>query len=430
MAATDLVLSSLRQAWDALPDVPLIPHYGEDSVVWGKKVEIAHYSKHNSLDILEALQTMIPSMNSLVLIPSFGGTPVSIPQMTKEDLKNSALLNSKMETSSIVDGEFLGAFQSLSERMDHEDPQEASDARDMADIMVFDRTLVKISAGSIKFFVFYYDETVKSLIFLIGNRKVVSFDQTKIKAILNRIKKARLAADKEDSKPAEVSQRRKKRVISSSSSSSESESSSDSSSSDEEEEGCSTPVFNPDLFASKVCFPEDPLLKSYSTLPMVQDYAQSQAFNRAKAEAQEALNQAQEKFNFLSAQATVYQPAQSDGSTHPMASVNGPALKPVATSKPSSIPGYMIPKKAVPVGVSYSNKSTARKHKHRKSRKEDRKQSSKSSSRKSKHSKKTKHSKKPKKSPKPTRKYQSSSASSVSSMSESEVSENEEQKQV
>ena len=423
MAANDMVLLPLRQAWDALPDVPLIPHYGEDSVVWGKKVEIAHYSKHNSLDILEALQTMIPSMNSLVLIPSFGGTPVSIPQMTKEDLKNSALLNSKMETSSIVDGEFLAAFQSLSERMDHEDPQEASDARDMADIMVFDRTLVKISAGSIKFFVFYYDETVKSLIFLIGNRKVVSFDQTKIKAILNRIKKARLAADKEDSKAAEVSQRRKKRVISSSSSESES-------SSDEEEEGCSTPVFNPDLFASKVCFPEDPLLKSYSTLPMVQDYAQSQAFNKAKAEAQEALNQAQEKFNFLSAQATVYQPAQSDGSTHPMASVNGPALKPVATSKPSSIPGYMIPKKAVPVGVSYSNKSTARKHKHRKSRKEDRKQSSKSSSRKSKHSKKTKHSKKPKKSPKPTRKYQSSSASSVSSMSESEVSENEEQKQV
>ena len=74
MAATDLVLPPLRQAWDALPDVPLIPNYGEDLVVWGKKVEIAHYSKYNSLDILEALQTLIPSKHSLVLIPSFGGT--------------------------------------------------------------------------------------------------------------------------------------------------------------------------------------------------------------------------------------------------------------------------------------------------------------------------------------------------------------------
>ena len=71
--------------------------------------------------------------------------------MTKEDLRSSALLTSKMETSPIIDGEFVQGFEALSARMDHEDAGEALDAREMADNMVFDRTLVKISAGSIKF---------------------------------------------------------------------------------------------------------------------------------------------------------------------------------------------------------------------------------------------------------------------------------------
>ena len=423
MAANDMVLLPLRQAWDALPDVPLIPNYGEDLVVFGKKVEIAHYSKYNSLDILEALQTLIPSKHSLVMVPSFGGTPVFLPQMAKEVFKNSATFSSKMETSAIIDGEFLQAFESLCTRMDHEEAGEAMDAREMADDMVFDRTLVKISAGSIKFFVFYYDESVNALIFLIGNRKVVSFDQTRIKTILNRVKKARLAAEKEQSKSVEVSQRRKKRVISSSSSEEESESSSDSSSSDEDSDGSSTPVFNPNLLASQTCFPVDPLLASYSTLPVVNDFAQSQAFGKARQEADEVLAQAQERVNFLAAQAKVYQTAKPTVPSSPMASINGPALKTVGTAKPLSLPGYMIPKKTVPVGVSFSSKSSSKKHKHRSSKKGDRKPSSKSGN------KKPKHSKKPKKSSK-SKKYYSSSACSVSSISESEVSENEEQKQV
>ena len=79
MAANDTILSSLRQAWDAQPDVPFIPNFGEDSVVWGKKIEMSHYSTYNSLDILEALQSLITSKDPLVLNPFFGDTMVSIP---------------------------------------------------------------------------------------------------------------------------------------------------------------------------------------------------------------------------------------------------------------------------------------------------------------------------------------------------------------
>ena len=429
MAANDMVLSSLRQAWDALPDVPFIPNYGEDSVVWGEKIEIAHYSTYNSLDILEALQTLITSKESLVLIPSFGGTMVSIPQMAKESLKISATQSSKMETSPIIDGEFVDGFNALSIRMDHEDAAAALEAREMAEDMLFDRTLVKISAGSIKFFVLYFNESVNSLVFLIGNRKVVSFDQTRIRTILNRVKKAQLVAEKQDAKTNLVSQRRKKRVISSSSSEEEeeSESSSGSSSSSEDNDGNITPVFNPDMLAAKVMFPVDPLLQSYSTLPVVQDFAQSQAFNRAKAEADTLLAQAQERVATLAAQALVYQSsnARVDVPSSPMAKVNGPALKTSGLAvKPISVPDYMIPKKTVPVGVSYSNKSSSKKHKTKKSKRSDRKASSKSGARKAKHSKKSR------KSSSKARKYVASSASSVSSVSESEVSENEEQKQV
>ena len=49
-----MILPSLRQVLDAVPDVALISNYEEDSVVYGKKVEIAHYSNYNSLDVREA----------------------------------------------------------------------------------------------------------------------------------------------------------------------------------------------------------------------------------------------------------------------------------------------------------------------------------------------------------------------------------------
>jgi len=428
MAANDTILSSLRQAWDAQPDVPFIPNYGEDSVVWGKKIEMSQYSTYNSLDILEALQSLITSKDTLVLIPSFGGTMVSIPQMAKESLKISATQNSKMESSPIIDGEFVDAFNVLSIRMDHEDPAAALEAREMAEDMVFERTLVKISAGSVKFFVFYFDESVNSLVFLIGNRKVVSFDQTKIRTILNRLKKAQILAEKQDEKINQVSQRRKKRVISSSSSEEEeeSESSSGSSSESEDNDGRTTPVFNPDMLAAKVMFPEDNLLKSYSTLPVVQDFAQSQAFNQAKAEADSLLIQAQERVATLAAQALVYQTsnARVGVPSSPMAGVNGPALKTTGLPvKHVSLPGYMIPKKSVPVGVAYSSKSSSKKHRSKKSKRSDRKAASKSAGKKIKHQKKSRKAAKAKK-------YVQSSASSASSMSESEVSENEEQKQV
>jgi len=129
----------------------------------------------------------------------------------------------------------------------------------------------------------------------------------------------------------------------------------------------------------------------------------------------------------LAAQALVYQSsnARVDVPSSPMAKVNGPALKTSGLAvKPISVPDYMIPKKTVPVGVSYSNKSSSKKHKTKKSKRSDRKASSKSGARKAKHSKKSR------KSSSKARKYVASSASSVSSVSESEVSENEEQKQV
>ena len=47
---------------------------------------------------------------------------VSLSQMAKESLKISATQNLKMESSPIIDGEFMEAFNVLSIRMDHEDP--------------------------------------------------------------------------------------------------------------------------------------------------------------------------------------------------------------------------------------------------------------------------------------------------------------------
>ena len=402
MAATQTHYGSLEQAWRALPDVSMIPDYGVDLVVQGKKVEICHYTQYNALEILEALQKLIPSKHCLVLGPSFGGTPVPISQMCGEALISAATQKFKLETSPIISGEFVDGFECLRARMDSYVKEEADDAKEMMEDMVFEQTLVKIAANSIKFFGFYLDSSVNSLIFLIGNRKCASYDRTRCASILSRVKK-------QNSQVARSSVGRTRKIVQETSESSSSSSSMESS--EEESDGASvTPV----LGSAGIGKPVSPLLEAYANLPTVNSFDQAQSFAQAKADAELAVSQAQDRLAALQANALVYQTqvapkvnkAQSSG---PPLKTNDRTVLPVV-----SLPDYLIPKKTQPVNVHYSTKDKPKKRSHKSSKSEKRSASKKKSS---------------KKSHKKAKRF-SSESNSGSSSSDSSASEDEVEKQV
>ena len=149
MAATQTHYGSLDQAWPA--------RRSHDSRLWcgsgcaSEKVEICQYSTYDALDILEALQKLIPSKHCLILGPSFGGTPVPISNMCGDALIAAATQKFKLETKSspIIEGEFLAAFECLRARMQSNVMGDADEAKEMMEGMVFDQTLIKIAANSI-----------------------------------------------------------------------------------------------------------------------------------------------------------------------------------------------------------------------------------------------------------------------------------------
>jgi len=405
MAATQTHYGSLDQAWRALPDVPMIPDYGVDLVVLAKKVEIGQYSTYDALDILEALQKLIPSKHCLILGPSFGGTPVPISNMCGDALIAAATQKFKLETSPIIEGEFVAAFECLRARMQSNVKEDADEAKEMMEDMVFDQTLIKIAANSIKFFGFYLENSVNSLMFLVGNRKCASYDRTRCTAIMNRLKKQNSENSKSTQKFSSVGRTRK--IVLETSDSESSESSSEQSSEEEIDEGTVTPIME----CAGSGTPMAPLLKSYANLPVVNSFDEEESFAKAKAEAELAVLKAQQRLATLQANALVYQSQSA-----PVAKVNGPPLKTPdrAVLPVSSLPDYMIPKKAQPINVHYSEKQKPKK-KSRKSSKREKKSSSRKGSSKS--------------SVKKSRRSSSRDGSSSSS-SEKSASEDELEKQV
>jgi len=322
--------------------------------------------------------------------------------MCGEALISAATQKFKLETSPIISGEFVDGFECLRARMDSYVKEEADDAKEMMEDMVFEQTLVKIAANSIKFFGFYLDSSVNSLIFLIGNRKCASYDRTRCASILSRVKK-------QNSQVARSSVGRTRKIVQETSESSSSSSSMEYS--EEESDGASvTPV----LGSSGIGKPVSPLLQSYANLPTVNSFDQAQSFAQAKADAELAVSQAQERLAALQANALVYQTqvapkvnkAQSSG---PPLKTNDRTVLPVV-----SLPDYLIPKKTQPVNVHYSTKDKPKKRSHKSSKSEKRSASKKKSS---------------KKSHKKAKRF-SSESNSGSSSSDSSASEDEVEKQV
>ena len=390
---------ALRQAWLALPDVPCIPDFGVDSILMVKKVQISQYGAWSQLLIHEALVGLIPSKHCVVLAPSVGGVPVPITQMSMDSLYVAATSQPKMETSAVIDSEFRLAFDNVMVRGRDPDSAVSMDAMEMLQDLTFDHFLLKIASNTVKWFVFFPDTSIQANMFLAGNRKIVSFDKTRIAAVEKSLKRLNLPSisaavkekaplrkrkpKKQDSSSSDSppSRRNKKQVVLSSSDSSSSDSEDSGKFSDHGEgtdseedaqlkEGTVTPI----VINSGNTVPANTLLGSYAALPAVNSFSQAQAHAQAQAEAQLALVQAQERVAALAAAGLVYQMApanQTNGAPFKAPPLPVVPIVPVANSLPFS---YSIPKRD-----KHEEKKLKKSAKHGKSKKAKGKKSSRKS---------------------------------------------------
>jgi hypothetical protein len=66
------------------------------------------------------------------------------------------------------------------------------DAMEMLQDLTFDHFLLKIASNTVKWFVFFPDTSIQANMFLAGNRKIVSFDKTRIAAVEKSLKRLNL----------------------------------------------------------------------------------------------------------------------------------------------------------------------------------------------------------------------------------------------
>ena len=336
--------SELVSAWDGLPEDPCIAYFGGDLVIRGRRIDLSHFRQYTESERLDALNSLVSGKDYLVIAPSACGSFVPISQMEPDLLIAAATSKAKMESLPIIDAEILPVFNEFISLMTDSDPLVASQALEDLQDMVFDQTLRKLSKFQLKYFFYFLDDPSNNLVMVLGNRKIISFDSKKIKALQRQMAGISPTTPK-------VNKRKPKAKPSSSSESSESPSNSSSDDLSDEEglipEGSRTPVLLPPSIPVAV----GPSVQlSTSPVPSVAASSNSIStplgFARDKATAEAALVEAQQNVVALAAVAANFQVA-------PLLQTSGPALKvppaplvPLPAMIQSTPPGYKIPRKA------------------------------------------------------------------------------------
>ena len=253
--------SELISAWDGLPEDPCIAYYGGDLVIRGRRIDLSHFKQYTETERLDALITLIQSKDYLVIAPSTCGSYVPISQMEPDSLIAAATYKAKMESLAIIDPEILPVFTELASLLTDPEPSTASQALEDLQDMVFDQSLRKLSKCQLKYFFYYLDDVSNNLVMVLGNRKIISFDAKKVKALQRQMAGI-------NPTPPKSNKRKPKAKAPSSSSQSSYSSSSGSSDEDSNEdgtapEGARTPVLHPPpplllwglLFSSLVLLP-------------------------------------------------------------------------------------------------------------------------------------------------------------------------------
>ena len=407
--------SSLAAAWGALPDEPAILYYGKDLMTTGKKIDILDYKAFTEGDKLDALNSLVPNKHALVLAPSSTGSFVPVSEMATDALIFSATLKARTESSAIIDSEIRPVFDELVNLLQDSDSGVAAQALEELQDMVFDQTLRQMSKGNIKYCFIYVDDMLNDCVMVVGNRKTLSFDLKKIKALqikqhnlLYGIPTPQKSAQKAlpakgNSKPKNAKAKPKPKSPSEESSSeSESSSSSSSSSEDSEQEG---------LIPEG---PSTPIMASSSALPKGSvDQILEDSLLQETVAAKALLREAQQKVAALEARALGLAPTPVS-----INQTSGPALK---TPHPAR-EDFIIPKKSAMLKEA-DNQHSRKAESSRKAEKAAAKL--KKSKRTRKHSKKHKHAKKAKASKKHSKKPSSDDSSSMSTDSQSESDSDE-----
>ena len=177
----------LNSAWESLPEDPCVAYFGGDVSLRSKRIVISHFSTFTEAEKLDALRNLVPNKHCLVIAPSTCGSYVPVSQMAPEDLVFSATSKANTEPHPIIDADLLPVFKELETLLTDADPAVAAQALENMQDMVFDQSLRQLSKGYLKYCFIYLDDLLNGMVMVLGNRKILSFDQKKIKALHYKI---------------------------------------------------------------------------------------------------------------------------------------------------------------------------------------------------------------------------------------------------
>ena len=201
--------SDIKAIFLATEDRPMAPLFGSNLIVQGKRILVSALGANfDRVDVLQALRELILDQNQLIVWKTAASEPLTLDVMNFEEIEAAIQFKAPNESSTIL-GDSLGEYNNLkAQYLSAINDQEQDGVLFEIKKLCFDATLENLASNALKGFGSFMHEPSGTRVFLLDNRKLYSFDQSRIRNISTAIsmenaRAAQIASQDEAKRSAE-----------------------------------------------------------------------------------------------------------------------------------------------------------------------------------------------------------------------------------
>ena len=178
--------SDIKAIFLATEDRPMAPLFGSNLIVQGKRILVSALGANfDRIDVLQALKELILDQNQLIVWKTAASEPLTLDVMNFEEIEAAIQFKAPNESSTIL-GDSLGEYNNLkAQYLSAINDQEQDGVLSALKKLCFDATLENLASNALKGFGSFMHEPSGTRVFLLDNRKLYSFDQSRIR---NRVR--------------------------------------------------------------------------------------------------------------------------------------------------------------------------------------------------------------------------------------------------
>ena len=180
--------SAIKAIFLATEDRPMAPLFGSNFIVQGKRILVSALGANfDRVDVLQALRELILDQNQLIVRKTAASEPLTLDVMNFEEIEAAIQFKAPNESSTIL-GDSLGEYNNLkAQYLSAINDQEQDGVLSAIKKLCFDATLENLASNALKGFGSFMHEPSGTRVFLLDNRKLYSFDQSRIRNISTAI---------------------------------------------------------------------------------------------------------------------------------------------------------------------------------------------------------------------------------------------------